>query len=78
MDLKIYNQVFRISIFPVIYFNCLHLFNFKMNEDDGICLNFHRVDSIEIIYPNKTERIKKIGQYILGDKIGEGKNLLYF
>lgn len=43
-----------------------------MNEDDGIFFNIHRADSIEIIYPDKTEKVKQIGRYILGDKIGEG------
>ena len=43
-----------------------------MNEDDGIIFNIHRSDSIEITYPDKTEKVKQIGRYILGDKIGEG------
>lgn len=43
-----------------------------MLEDDGIFLNFHRADSIEIVYPDKPDKVKQIGRYILGDKIGEG------
>lgn len=41
------------------------------DEDNGLVFNFHRNESVEIVYPDKTERIKEVGHYILGDKIGK-------
>jgi len=43
------------------------------DEDvDLASLQFHRVDSDQIIYEAKKKRCKLIGKYVMGDLLGEG------
>ena len=39
--------------------------------DEQAAMQFHRVDSIEIVYP-KRKRPKFVGRFIMGEKLGEG------
>ena len=41
-------------------------------EPDGQPLAFHRVHSFEILYQKKKKRAKFVGQYVMGDVVGEG------
>ncbi|KAI5717262.1 hypothetical protein M8J77_002917 [Diaphorina citri] len=45
----------------------------KDDEVDGDMISiFHRVDSDQVIYDNKTIKVKMIGKYVMGDLLGEG------
>uniref|UniRef100_A0A8D8ZKG3 non-specific serine/threonine protein kinase n=2 Tax=Cacopsylla melanoneura TaxID=428564 RepID=A0A8D8ZKG3_9HEMI len=45
----------------------------KEDEVDGDMISiFHRVDSDQVIYDNKTIKVKMIGKYVMGDLLGEG------
>lgn len=50
------------------YFKDGYLIDDESNEP----LSFHRVNSVEILYEKKKKRAKFIGNYVLGDMLGEG------
>lgn len=41
-------------------------------ENINIANFFHRVDSDQIIYQSKKQKLKLIGKYVMGDLLGEG------
>lgn len=54
------------------HFDDVNPLEMLQDDDDGMDMFFHRVDSAQIVYQPRMKKAKMIGKYLMGDMLGEG------